>query len=311
MVPLLSIIECFLADALDDDLLPELVSLAPSADDPLPSSSVRLAECGLEARRRGDLTTAVELIVEAVRSHVFAPVLGSYMYRWLVLWSLAAGERASVDEHVERLVADAHRAMDAPFAVGRAHQLQAIVARHDGRTDDVRRHAHELLAIAGTHGFALAAIDALELLAECDGDPARAARLLGATTAARENLGYVARMVPDPATVDELVDRLRNEHTDAWEQGAALTITEAAEYAQRWRGERGRPTHGWDSLTPTERKVVSLVADGASNEDVARQLVMSTATVKTHLTHVYAKTATANRTQLAARWRDHHTREGT
>jgi len=38
---------------------------------------------------------------------------------------------------------------------------------------------------------------------------------------------------------------------------------------------------------------------------------MSTATVKTHLTHVYAKTATANRTQLAARWRDHHTREGT
>jgi len=97
---------------------------------------------------------------------------------------------------------------------------------------------------------------------------------------------------------------LRDEQPDAWEQGAALGIADAAEYAQRWRGERGRPTHGWDSLTPMERKVVELVAGGSSNDDVARQLVMSTATVKTHLTHVYAKTATANRTELGARWRD-------
>ena len=45
-------------------------------------------------------------------------------------------------------------------------------------------------------------------------------------------------------------------------EGAELDLAEAAAYAARARGERKRPSMGWGSLTPTERAVVALAADG-------------------------------------------------
>jgi DNA-binding CsgD family transcriptional regulator len=61
-----------------------------------------------------------------------------------------------------------------------------------------------------------------------------------------------------------------------------------------------RPGHGWDSLTPTEREVAQLVAEGLSNPGVADRLFISRATVKTHLTHVFTKLDITNRAQLTA-----------
>ena len=63
---------------------------------------------------------------------------------------------------------------------------------------------------------------------------------------------------------------------------------------------RGRPPFGWDSLTPTELDVVRRVTGGLSNAQIGATLFMSTATVKTHLTHVYTKLGIATRTELAA-----------
>jgi DNA-binding CsgD family transcriptional regulator len=52
-------------------------------------------------------------------------------------------------------------------------------------------------------------------------------------------------------------------------------------------------------LTLREAEVAALVADGASNAAIADSLGMSEATVKTHLTRVYAKLGVRSRTQLA------------
>jgi len=57
---------------------------------------------------------------------------------------------------------------------------------------------------------------------------------------------------------------------------------------------------GWDSLTPTEQRVLDAAAAGHSNDEIASRLLMSAATVKTHLTHIYAKTGTTSRRQLVA-----------
>jgi DNA-binding CsgD family transcriptional regulator len=84
----------------------------------------------------------------------------------------------------------------------------------------------------------------------------------------------------------------------AWAKGAALSVEEAIAYAQRGRGERKRPTSGWESLTPTEGDVVRLVSEGLANNDIATRLFVSPRTVQTHVTHVYTKLGLTSRVQL-------------
>jgi DNA-binding CsgD family transcriptional regulator len=66
------------------------------------------------------------------------------------------------------------------------------------------------------------------------------------------------------------------------------------------RGPRGRPRTGWHSLTPTERGVAELVAEGLSNPQIGDRLFISRRTVQTHLAHVFAKLDLTSRAQLAA-----------
>jgi DNA-binding CsgD family transcriptional regulator len=66
------------------------------------------------------------------------------------------------------------------------------------------------------------------------------------------------------------------------------------------RGPRGRPQFGWPSLSPAERAVASLVADGLTNPQIGDRLYFSRRTVQTHLVHVFAKLDIASRVQLAA-----------
>ena len=51
-------------------------------------------------------------------------------------------------------------------------------------------------------------------------------------------------------------------------------------------------------LTAAERKVLELVAEGATPQDAADRLSVSLATVKTHLQHVFAKTNTGRQVDL-------------
>ncbi len=60
-----------------------------------------------------------------------------------------------------------------------------------------------------------------------------------------------------------------------------------------------RTDHGWGSLTPTEVKVVKLVAKGMSNPRIAEQLFLSRRTVQTHVSHVLAKLDLHSRTDIA------------
>jgi DNA-binding CsgD family transcriptional regulator len=65
-------------------------------------------------------------------------------------------------------------------------------------------------------------------------------------------------------------------------------------------GVRPRTTDrsGTDSLTPSERRVVELAADGGTNRQIAQTLFITEKTVETHLGHAFRKLDVSSRRQL-------------
>ena len=59
-------------------------------------------------------------------------------------------------------------------------------------------------------------------------------------------------------------------------------------------------TQGW-RFSPRERQIVSLLASGCSNQEIANRLGLRLQTVKNHLSRVYRKLGVPNRVQLAVR----------
>ncbi len=251
------------------------------------------------------LVSLVDDDLEAAREHLDDPapwvmVSSSARLRcWRAELALATGDvehaAALLDEVEPRL---AGLTMHAYVAV--VHLLRAEVARRRGEIREGETRAHAALELAAEHEIALLVTDALETLALLAGDvgnDAQAARLLGAAEGFRRRTGYRWRPHHRRAALDTLRPRLDPGHL---EEGATLSLDDAVAWARRGRGERRRPEFGWDSLTPSEERVVELVAAGLPNREIAAKLFVSVATVKTHLIHVYGKLGVRTRAELAA-----------
>jgi DNA-binding NarL/FixJ family response regulator len=81
----------------------------------------------------------------------------------------------------------------------------------------------------------------------------------------------------DPAVQHHLIDAVAT--------GSAKTIAPEA------------PPALPDGLTPREAEVLGLVAEGLSNHEIATRLVVSEATVKSHINHLFTKTGVRDRAQ--------------
>jgi len=63
------------------------------------------------------------------------------------------------------------------------------------------------------------------------------------------------------------------------------------------RYQAGRPGAPPDGLTAREAEVLTLLASGLSNAEIAQRLFLSNATVKTHINRIFAKTGARDRAQ--------------
>jgi DNA-binding CsgD family transcriptional regulator len=109
--------------------------------------------------------------------------------------------------------------------------------------------------------------------------------------------------MPNQAWRERDLERVREamsaeEFDEAWAEGLTLSPDDAVVYALRGRGTRDRPASGWDSLTPAERQVSGLVAEGLTNAEVGQRLFISPRTVGHHLAHVYQKLGIHSRRAL-------------
>ena len=56
-----------------------------------------------------------------------------------------------------------------------------------------------------------------------------------------------------------------------------------------------------EPLTPRESEILGLLAQGKTNPQIARELVISAGTAKNHVQHIIAKLGVSDRTQAAVR----------
>jgi predicted ATPase/DNA-binding CsgD family transcriptional regulator len=214
---------------------------------------------------------------------------------------LGAGEAAA--EHGTRAIECARRLQNRWLAA----KAQLTLGRLAGSLADAERLHHDALAAIHEHDYRLELPVALEALADVAARRERhtdAGRLLGAAEQARRRLGFVA-WPAQRAALAELTARVGEAlgpaaMEQALSEGRALEADEVVAWVRRARGERKRPRHGWESLTPTELEIVRQAAAGLTNPQIAERLFVARATVKTHLSHIYAKLGIRNRSQLAA-----------
>ncbi len=250
---------------------------------------------------RGHLQTAVE----AGRRSGFA---------YLLSWHLAAlGTLERVDGNLDT----AHRCAEEALEVARrlgsgwmqagAERLLGRLALAAGEAMQAERYVHDALGRLVVKGFALDVPECLDILAAIAATQENfegAARLFGAAATGREQLGIV-RFPPEPEFWSSVQLMTREAlgpqgYDAAFAAGAALRTDEAVAYVRRARGERKRPSRGWDSLTPTEVDVVRHIAAGFTNRQIGERLFISAGTVKVHLSHIFAKLGTPSRSHLAA-----------
>jgi DNA-binding CsgD family transcriptional regulator len=142
------------------------------------------------------------------------------------------------------------------------------------------------------------------LVAAARGDVSEAASLLENAVTQHETAGDAFGRARALLALGVVRRRQRQKRAARDAIGAALGEFErlgAATWIEKARAELGRigGRTRQEGLTPAERRVAVLVAEGRTNREVAAALFLGERTVETHLSHVYAKLGVRSRAELA------------
>jgi DNA-binding CsgD family transcriptional regulator len=90
------------------------------------------------------------------------------------------------------------------------------------------------------------------------------------------------------------------EALDMARQEGALAVARRAHDELEATGERLRPllASGLESLTPSERRVAAMAAEGKSNRAIAQELFLTVKTIEAHLSSAYRKLDIGSRSEL-------------
>ena len=225
-----------------------------------------------------DLKLATGKVQEALKEASEFPVheaawgdgRGVGLYEWS--WRLVAAHSAAGQPDAARALADEQLELAHSFGSARA----LGVALRTTATLDIERDGIEMLGEAVTHlPQERSALERARTLVELGA----ALRRSGHRADAREPL---------------------HEAIDLGRRCGALLLARRAHTELRAAGGHPRSPlrTGLDGLTPSERRVAEMAADGLTNKEVAQALFVTVKTVEMHLANVFRKLGIGSRSQL-------------
>jgi DNA-binding CsgD family transcriptional regulator len=275
--------------------------------------AVLTAVRGLVLAHLGRVSDAREAAQEGLRlaeetGATFGTMLGLSALGFL---ELSLGNAAEADRHLGPLVARIEAAgvrepgaarfvpdeIEALIVLGRLEEAEALLARLERRARRLDR-ASALAAAARCRG----------LLAAARGDLASAVSDLDVALAEHERVPMPFERARTLLVLGGVRRRAKRKRSAREALTASLALFDelgAELWAVKARSELGRiggRGPAAEALTPTERRVAELVAEGRPTKVVAGELFVSVKTVEGHLSRIYAKLGVRSRAELAARF---------
>jgi predicted ATPase/DNA-binding CsgD family transcriptional regulator len=288
------------------------LAIARQGDDPLAQAGA-LAVLGLIANVAGDRAGAVQLArrakqIMAGRKGPAARVCGHILTTVLI----EVGERAAAQQVCLDHLAGARDAGDL-WSLGNLLEKMVVLDLWSERYDAAAGHLREGLQTAlriGSRARLLDDLDCCGYLCAKTGRRAEAITIWAAVVALQGRDGFSVPSHPDlPEGWLQRQEPLRETRQllgsdrarAAEERGMAMSFAAAAEYALILTATGPQPPAvppGVEGLSPRERELVTLVAQGRTDAQIAAQLRISAHTVSSHLDRIRDKTGCRRRADL-------------
>ena len=256
-----------------------------------------LARARLE-QALGNLDEALAFVhkAEKVVQHHRCPWETALVGLWKVRLYLACGDQARAAAWARNCGLSSDD--EARFLDEFGHLTLAQVLLAQGRLDEAGRLLERLRQAAesaGRQGRLIQILIAQASVRQASGDEAGTLTCLEQALHLAEPEGYVRTFLEAGAGVAILLRR-------ALDRGIAPAYV--ASLLAAWnKSVLAQPPLDQpliEPLTPRELEVLSLIAGGLRNQEIADQLVISLATVKRHISNIYGKLGVSHRTQAVA-----------
>jgi predicted ATPase/DNA-binding CsgD family transcriptional regulator len=266
-----------------------------------------LAGASFAALYTGDLDGAVQLARQAEQIQAGLPCSMARACSGVLIEALIGSGDLAAAERVCAEGVSWSRDTDDLFNLPARLTQMGILDLQAGRIEDAAAHLNEAIGIFLRTGDRIDLLDGLERCAYLCAATGRHAEMVTvwAALVALRPAGYAMAFAHEGHRDEPLREARQALGPDrtraAEERGAAMNMATAAEYALMLTApgpQQPQAAPGLGKLSARERELVTLVAQGRTNAQIAAQLYISARTVSSHLDRIRDKTGCRRRADL-------------